>query len=304
MGFTMVPLVQPQPIIYVLEPFGGSARLHNPMLPHVFHDDAAVTRGDGVFEAILLLGGEPTNLDRHAARFASSAARLGLPAPYLGQWREVTAAAAQAWHAQHGEKHPAARCTWTYTRGRESTGVPSAWVTVGAEPREHARARAEGARALTGPRGYQVDTGDKAAPWLTTGAKTLNYAANMAALRHAKQNGFDDVIFVDTETGRVLEATTSTVIVVKKGRRLRTPRPGQDILSGTSQQALFEYAGQRGYKCKVKDLYVDDLLSAESVWLVSSVRRGVRVTAVNEVELPAPKNAAEIASLIDAALAD
>ena len=303
MGVTMVSLVQPQPIIYVLEPFGGSARLHNPMLPHIFHDDAAVTRGDGVFEAILLREGEPANLDRHAARFASSAQRLGLPDPYLEQWREVTVAAAQEWHAKHGEKHPAARCTWTYTRGRESTGAPSAWVTVGAEPREHARYRSKGVRALTGPRGYQVTTGDGAAPWLTTGAKTLNYAANMAALRHARERGFDDVIFVDTETSRVLEATTSTVIVVKKGRRLRTPKPGQDILSGTSQQALFDYAGQRDYKCRAKDLYVDDLLSAASVWLVSSVRRGVRVTALDGTEFPAPKNAAEIAELIDAALA-
>lgn len=299
----MVSPVQPQPIIYVLEPLGGSARLHNPALPHVFFDDAAVTRGDGVFETLLLVDGRVTNLERHTARFASSAEQLELPAPYLEQWQEASVTAAREWQERYGKTHPEARCTWTYTRGRESTGLPSAWVTVRAMPRRDLEQRSRGVRVMTGPRGYRVDAGEAAAPWLTVGAKTLNYAANMAALRHAAGRGFDDVLFLEGEEGRVLEATTSTVLVVKKGRRLRTPKPGPDILPGTSQQAIFAHAERQGYRTKAKTLYRRDLLAAESVWLLNSVRRGVRVTALDEVELAEPANAAEIAALIDAALA-
>lgn len=50
-----------EPVIYLVEPFGGSVRRQNPNMPHVFWDDAAVTRGDGVFESILVRGGAPVN---------------------------------------------------------------------------------------------------------------------------------------------------------------------------------------------------------------------------------------------------
>ena len=52
-----------EPVIYVVEPFGGSVRRHMPNLPLVYWDDAAVTRGDGIFESLLVRNGkqlEPT----------------------------------------------------------------------------------------------------------------------------------------------------------------------------------------------------------------------------------------------------
>ncbi|WP_258935329.1 aminotransferase class IV [Nesterenkonia pannonica] len=52
-------------------------------------------------------------------------------------------------------------------------------------------------------RGYDADLADRA-PWLLLGAKTLSYAVNMAALRHAKANGHNDAIFV-TPREQVLE---------------------------------------------------------------------------------------------------
>lgn len=292
-------------VIYLVEPFGGSLRRQNANLPHVYWDDAAVTRGDGCFETILVSAGAPTNIDAHLKRFANSARLLDLPEPPAGAWRTATEQAVADFVRESGcePQEVEAKCQWTYTRGRESTGVPSAWVTVRPIPREQIELRERGAKVMTAPRGYTLAATDET-PWLTVGAKTLNYAASMSAVRWAKSKGFDDVIYVDPATGRVLEGATSSVVAVR-GDKLRTPTTGGDVLPGTTQAALFAEAEQHGWRCKEKNFDVDYLLSSDQVWLVSSVRGGVRVTAIDGKELPAPskKEEAKLRKLISAAMA-
>ena len=86
-------MVSHKPVIFVVEPFGGSIRWHNPSLPLIYWDDYAVTRGDGIFESILIRDGHAANLERHAQRFCTSAAALGLPEPILDSWINATQAA-------------------------------------------------------------------------------------------------------------------------------------------------------------------------------------------------------------------
>ncbi|GAB3594158.1 D-alanine aminotransferase [Corynebacterium faecale] len=304
---------EPVPVIMIIEPYGGSIRHQNPNLPMVFWDDAAVTRGDGIFETILIRDGRACNLRRHGERFKASAALLGLPEPILESWEKATNLAIEEWYA-----HPNAgdaSCTWTLSRGRASTGLASGWLTVQAVTGQKVREQELGVEVMTSPRGYSIDTtlpgvksatrGDvdemdtNPAPWLTVGAKTLNYAANMAAVRWARANGFDDVIFTDGD--RVLEGATSTVVSFK-GDKLRTPTPGGDILPGTTQAALFEHATKQGWRCKTKDLTVEHLLTADSVWLVSSVRVAARVTRLDKRKLSRPDNEDQIKALINGAL--
>lgn len=280
-------MLQPAPVIYVVEPFGGSIRRHNPSLPLVFWDDAAVTRGDGVFESLLIRDGKARNTERHAQRFARSARALGLPEPCLDKWLEATALAASEFDAEE------AKCTWTYSRGRASTGVPTAWVVVQPIGADVIAQRAKGVRVWATPRRWQAD--DKVL------AKTLNYAATLATLRQARHDGYDDVIYTHPDSGLVLEGATSTVVAVR-GKKLRTPKaPG--ILPGTTQAAIFALAEDRGYNCKAKEMDLGYLQRSDSVWLVSSVRTGVRVRSLNGTKLAAPDNAEEIRALIDAAVA-
>ncbi len=310
-ALSLIP--EPTPVIMIVEPYGGSIRQQNPNLPMVFWDDAAVTRGDGVFETLLIRDGHACNLRRHGERFKASATLMGLPEPLLADWEKATNMAVESWYS-----HPHAgdaSCTWTLSRGRSTTGLASGWVTVQAVSREKLREREEGVSVMTSSRGFSIDTRlpgvqdatrgdvehieDNPAPWLVVGAKTLSYAANMAAVRYAKANNFDDVIFTDGD--RVLEGATSTVVSFK-GDKLRTPTPGGDILPGTTQAALFDYASERGWRCKTKDLLIGDLLGADSVWLVSSVRIASRVTRLDKRKLPRPDNEKEIRALISKAL--
>lgn len=275
-----------KPTIVVLEPHGGSTRHHNPELPLVYWDDAAVTRGDGIFETLLVRNGKVCNLQRHVDRFQSSAQLLDLPSPDPQHWAQATEEAIESWGNFE------ATCVWTLTRGRASTGRPSAWITIKPIAENVLEQRKHGVRVMTTPRGYSINTalpgdlgGPPPAPWLTVGAKTLNYAANMAALRYANANGFDDIIYV--ENGQVLEGATSSVITVQ-GTNLYTPTPGGDILPGTTQAALFEHASWKGWDCHTVPIGISDLFDADSVWLISSVRIATRVTALNGKTLNDP----------------
>lgn len=296
------PLLPPAPVIYLVEPFGGSIRRQNAQTPHVFWDDAAVTRGDGIFETILVRGGAPRNVEKHLQRFRRSAETMGLPDPGRDHWVKATEEAIADYVRERGAD-PAdveAKCVWTMTRGRETTGVPTAWLTVRPIGEDVLAQRERGVKVLTTQRGYTID-GD--VPWMGQEAKTLNYAASMAALRWARGEGYEDVIYTERGTDRVLEGATSSVLLVKKGGRMRTPAPGPGVLAGTTQAAVFELADKRGWKCKAKDIYLSELYKAESLWLVSSTRMYARVTKLNDTKLPAPPNEAEIRELIAAALA-
>ncbi|KKO78748.1 4-amino-4-deoxychorismate lyase [Corynebacterium striatum] len=280
-----------EPVIYVVEPYGGSVRKHLPSLPLVYWDDAAVTRGDGIFESLLIRDGKAANLARHGQRFINSALALELPEPQLEKWEEATNLAIADYFGPDGQGE--AKCTWTYTRGRALTGHPTAWVVVQPIDAKIIEQRAKGVKVMTTPRLWQVAE--------ELPAKTLNYAATMATLRLARGKGFEDVIFTDPETGLVLEGATSTVVAVR-GDKLRTPA-GKGILPGTTQAVLFEYATEKGYRCKAKEITPGYLERSDSVWLVSSVRTAVRVTNLDGTKLKAPDNAAEIRDLLDAALA-
>ena len=134
-------------------------------------------------------------------------------------------------------------------------------------------------------------TGVEAMPWLLAGAKTLSYAINMAALRHAARQGAGDVIFVSSD-GYILEGPRSTVVIAAGGDGtasnlcLLTPPPWYPILRGTTQQALFGVARAKGYDCDYRALRVADLLAAQGVWLVSSMTLAARVHTLDGRALP------------------
>ena len=83
---------------------------------------------------------------------------------------------------------------------------------------------------------------------------------------------------------------------------LLTPPPWYPILRGTTQQALFEVARNKGYDCDYRALRPADLFAAQGVWLVSSITLAARVHTLDGKPLPPSPMAAEIGELVDAAI--
>lgn len=267
--------------------------------PFLYADDLGAVRGDGVFETLLVRDGHTCNTARHESRFLNSANMLDLPEPDLDRWRAATNLAIDILLERGVTEDCSLR--WVYSRGRESTHLPTGYV-LASSAAGVAASRTKPVTVMLAERGFSLDLGSRA-PWALIGAKTLSYAANMAALRYAKEHGFDDAIFTSAE-GNLLEGPTSTVIVVK-GRELLTPNPGEGVLPGTTQAALFETAAQHGWEPKPAVLTPEDLFTADAVWLVSSVRIAVNVATVDGRELNRPDvdTEAEFRAMCDEALA-
>lgn len=279
--------------VVAVHPAGDAApELLDPTLPALYIDDLAAVRGDGVFETLMVRDGAVRNLDRHTARFINSAAMLDLPTPDTGRWLAAVDTALDAWCEAGGEE---ASLRWLYSRGRESTGEVTGWVTISPESASVIDQRSNGVRVMTAHRGFSLNI-ESDSPWALVGAKTLSYAMNMAALRHAKAQGLDDVIFV-ADGDRVLEGPTSTVVAVT-GRRMVTPVQEVGVLPGTTQATLFRLAAEQGWETGEEVLTVDDLKAADGVWLVSSVRIHARVTEIDGTPQSRPDQADEVEALI------
>ena len=290
----------------------------DPDVPYLHADDLAAVRGDGVFETLLVREGRARNVSRHLSRLASSAEALDLPAPDVDRWRTAIGTGQRTWAEKNG-RETEGLMRIVYSRGRESapvgqaapreraeTGITresneaTAYLTVGPVPARVETVRTEGTSVITLERGYSVDLAARA-PWQLLGAKTLSYATNMAAQRHAAAQGVDDVIFVSSE-GEVLESPRSTVIALH-GETLSTPPVENGVLPGTTQQALFAVAEDEGLKTEYSSLRVADLIVADGVWLISSVTLATRVRELNGYEMPVPAREAEFAALVDKAVA-
>ncbi len=277
--------------------------IHPGDTPLLHADDLAAVRGDGVFETLLVRDGAPCLMESHLQRLTQSARLMDLPAPDLPSWRAAIGAAGRQWATRSGDE---GAMRLIYSRGREGGSAPTAYVMVTAVPERVAAVRRDGLAAITLGRGLPA-AGADAMPWLLAGAKTLSYAVNMAALRHAERQGAGDVVFVSSD-GYVLEGPRSTVVIAVESEPgggtlcLLTPPPWYPILRGTTQQALFEVARAKGYDCDYRALRVPDLRAAEGVWLVSSMTLAARVHTLDGRRLPPSPMAADFARLVDSAI--
>ncbi|HVQ83271.1 MAG TPA: aminodeoxychorismate lyase, partial [Mycobacterium sp.] len=182
--------------------------LHPPGTPLLHADDLAAVRGDGIFETLLVRDGGACLVESHLQRLTQSAKLTDLPPPDLPSWRRAIDMATRQWAAGTADE---GAMRLIYTRGREIGSAPTTYVMVNPVPERVTAVRRDGLAAITLDRGLPAKAAD-AMPWLLASAKTLSYAVNMAALRHAARQGAGDVIFVSSE-GYILEGPRSTVVI-------------------------------------------------------------------------------------------
>ncbi|WP_426997281.1 aminodeoxychorismate lyase [Pseudarthrobacter sp. N5] len=291
-------------VLVFLDPAFENGRLADATQPQLMATDQGATRGDGVFESLLAVGGRARKLQAHLSRLAGSARALELGIPAEDAWRRAVETAIGEYRSAHPAAIPEEDevvVKLIVTRGVEGASSPTCWVQASPVPAAGRRQRESGIDVILLDRGYDSDIAERA-PWLLLGAKTLSYAVNMAALRHAHKQGADDVIFTSAD-GRVLEGPTSTVLLAhletsdggaggggggSAVKRLITPQLDSGILPGTSQGALFAAAKAAGWELGYGPLEPQDLMDADAVWLISSIRLLAPVNHIDGQEIGTP----------------
>jgi 4-amino-4-deoxychorismate lyase len=243
--------------------------------PVVTAFDQGLGRGDGVFESVAVVGSRTPHIDPHLARMARSAALLDLADPGQAVWRALVDAVLADWPAD-----VEGVCRLFLTRGLGEGLPPTALALLSPVPAEVLRQRTEGISVVSLSLGIPADFRARA-PWLLGGAKTLSYAVNMAAQRHAHAVGADDVVFTCLD-GSLLEGPTSTVVWAADGT-LHTPPLETGILPGTTVARLFARAADDGWPTAFTSGTVADLHAADAVWLLSGVRLAAVVHTIDGV---------------------
>lgn len=259
--------------------------------PVVTAFDQGLARGDGVFESALVSGGGTPHLDPHLARMARSARLLELADPGPDAWRTLVAAVLESWPADTD-----GACRLFLTRGLGESFPPTALALLAPLTDDVLRQRSAGIAVVS--LGLGVPAAFRAtAPWLLGGAKTLSYAVNMAALRHAHAVGADDVVLTSLE-GQLLEGPTSTVVWAGGGT-LHTPPLDTGILPGTTVVRLFDRAAEDGWPTATTPGTVADLHAADAVWLVSGIRGAAVVHTLDGIARGDAGLTARVRELLD-----
>ena len=286
-------------VLVFLDPAFENGRVADSSKPQLMATDQGATRGDGIFESLLVVGGRPRKLQAHLSRLAGSARALELDIPADDTWRRAIETAISEFRGADAAGDDEVVVKLLASRGVEGAATPTCWVQASPPPEAGRRQRETGIDVILLDRGYDSEVG-KRAPWLLLGAKTLSYAVNMAALRYAHHQGADDVIFTSAD-GRVLEGPTSTVLLahletsddgaggVRTVRRLITPQLDSGILPGTSQGALFTAAKAAGWELGYGPLVPEDLYDADAVWLISSIRLLAPVNHIDGKKIGTPE---------------
>jgi branched-chain amino acid aminotransferase len=113
------------------------------------------------------------------------------------------------------------------------------------------------------------------------GTKMLSWAANSILLEKARAEGYDDGLLLN-EKGQIAECTSANFFLVRGGK-VFTPPLSSGCLPGVTREVLLEIAPAAGVEVLEQEMSIEDLASADEVFISSSTRE------VSPVESIAPK---------------
>jgi branched-subunit amino acid aminotransferase/4-amino-4-deoxychorismate lyase len=238
--------------------------------------DRAIWHGDAVYEVLRAYRGRPFALEEHLGRLQRSARAVGRVFP-----SSVGRLAGEVHDALRRSGLEDAMVRVLLTRGSGGEGLGLHGVRGGR--------RIVMVRPLPTlePSLYERGLRARLVEWEVHGLaadlariKSANYLARVVALQRAQAEGFDEALLMD-RSERVWEASAANVFVLH-GRTLTTPALDGPILAGVTREKILELATDEGLIPREGSLTRADVMTADEVFVTSSVREVVPITAVDD----------------------
>jgi branched-chain amino acid aminotransferase len=235
-----------------------------------FNLNHRITRyGDGFFETILAVDGQPAWAEFHYERLMKSALILGLIIP-----ADFSFSSFQSTIIQLSEKHeaPYQRIRVVVYRNGSGTYMPTSNY-AGVFITSQAHSFDSDCQQLANVGIYE--TIDKPMNALSA-LKSSNALLYVLASIFANENSFDDVVLLNA-AGRVCEATSSNLFLMKD-EKIFTPSLAEGCVEGVLRTVLMNH-----FKIEETQITVEQLASADSVFLSNTIQ-GIRaIRSINGV---------------------
>jgi branched-chain amino acid aminotransferase len=232
-------------------------------------DDSSFLYGIGLFETMRAVGGRVFRLDDHLNRLTASASALSILNTYtVGRIAEAIDQVLRA----NGLSDARLRLTLTGGPLRAEEDRRSALLITAAPftayPKEYFE---KGVRVVITD--FRQNTRD---PFV--GHQTTCCGPRLAALRSAHEKLAAEAIWFTAEN-RLAEGCISNLFLVREGTLL-TPPLNTPVLPGIARRTVLEIAEQEKIKTEERPLDINDLLSANEVFLTNVIMTLLPITAV------------------------
>jgi D-alanine transaminase len=232
--------------------------------------DRGFIYGDGVYELVPVYGRRPYRLRQHLARLQRSLDGIRLTNPHTdAEWEAIIAELI----------------------GRMAFPDQGVYlqVTRGVAKRDHAFPAGVAptvfmmSNPLALPSREQIERGVAVVTavderWLHCDLKTISLLGNVLARQLAVDAGATETVLF--RNGYLTEASASNVLLVRDGVIVAPPKDNQ-ILPGITYDVAFELAREGGLPIEVRPVPKDEALAADEMWLSSSSKEVLAVTALD-----------------------
>ncbi|WHZ18205.1 MAG: D-alanine aminotransferase [Rhodanobacteraceae bacterium] len=227
--------------------------------------------GDGVYEVIPCYAGKPFRLEAHFSRLQSSLDALGIRNPCSpSRWAELVHGLVAA--NEGGDMGIYIEITRGTGRGRDFMPPPGLNPTVFGFCWRLSKTPFE-----------QIERGIAAVTledirWLRCDIKSIALLGPVMLKMEAHHRGADEAILI--RDGRLAEGSSCAVFTVKDGD-IATPPASRERLPSITRMVVEDAIVALGLQLQVREIYRDEMDAADEIWIASSTREVVPVTALD-----------------------
>lgn len=225
--------------------------------------------GDGVYEVIPVFGGRAFRLEQHLQRLDSSLSALGISLDMSHrQWEEVLKNLVDDNNEDQSVYLQVTRGAAPRDHVFPATSTPTVFAYTQKLKYPDADTLASGVKAVTA----------EDIRWDRCDIKAIALLAAVLLRQEAKQRGAVEAILL--RNNMLTEGAASNIFIVKNGI-IATTGKGRFILPGITRDLVVELAHANNIPMEERDIGKLELLEADEVWMTSSTKEILPITAID-----------------------